>query len=171
MSRSRSLPGELVMMRVLSVASTGILRVFGNSPITPQAQAGTRLLTSSGEAQVLTEEWDDMILESVGDRTGVRAGVDLKTVCHSVAIEDVVQLRGIKPQSILIAHVYRDGAVFLEISDVLIDKSQRRVGREFRYYLRLGNAVPGWEVEVERRVLWIGRPSRCCRILGGREAG
>jgi len=66
-----------------------------------------------------------MILESVGDSTGVRAGVDLKTVCDSVAIEDIVQLRGIEPQSVLIAHVYRDGGVLLEIPDVLIDKSQR----------------------------------------------
>ena len=44
------------------------------------------------EAEILTEERQHMILESIGDCAGVRAGVDLKAVCDSIVIEDIVQL-------------------------------------------------------------------------------
>ena len=90
----------------------------------------------------------------------MRAGVNLKAVRDSIVIEDVVQLGGVEAQSVLIAHVHRDGAILLQISDVLIDESQRRVGRVFRHDLRLRNAVLGWQIEIERRILRIGRPRR-----------
>ena len=48
------------------------------------------------EAEILAEERQDVILESVRDRAGVRARVNLKTVCDSVIIEEIVQLSGIK---------------------------------------------------------------------------
>jgi hypothetical protein len=66
-----------------------------------------------------------MILESVRDRADVRAGGNFKTVCDSVIIEEIMQLGGIKSQPILIAHIHRDSAALLEITDVLIDKGAR----------------------------------------------
>src|SRR3954464_13850159 len=77
------------------------------------------------EAEILTEERQDMVLESIGDCAGVRAGIDLKGVCDPIVIEDIVQRDGIEPQSVLIADVHRDGAVLLEIADVLIDAERR----------------------------------------------
>jgi hypothetical protein len=66
-----------------------------------------------------------MVLESICDRTGVRAGVDFKTICDAVVIENRVQLGGIESQAILIAYVHSDGAVPLQIADILIYKGQR----------------------------------------------
>ena len=65
-----------------------------------------------------------MVLESIRNRAGVGAGVDFKAVCDAVVIESSVQLDSIEPQSILIPHVHSDGAVLLEISDVLIDECE-----------------------------------------------
>ena len=124
-----------------------------------------------GEAKVLAEERQYMVLKAIGDCTDMRAGVDLKAVCDSVVVEDVVQLGRVKAQAILIAHIHRDSPILLEIPDVLIDERERRIGREFRHDLRLRNAVLRRQVEVERRVLWIGRPCRCGCILRGAEAG
>jgi hypothetical protein len=50
----------------------------------------SRLLAIRGKAEVLVEERQDMILESVGDGAGVRAGVDLEAVRNPVVIQDVV---------------------------------------------------------------------------------
>ena len=84
------------------------------------------------EAEILTEERQDMVLESIGDCAGVCAGIDLKGVCNPIVIEDIVQPDGIEAQTVLVADVHSDGAVLLEIARVLIDKGQRRVCREFR---------------------------------------
>ena len=65
-----------------------------------------------------------MVLESIRDRAGVRAGVDFKTVCDAVVVENRVQLGGIESQSILIANVHRNGTVLLQIATVLIDKGE-----------------------------------------------
>ena len=54
-----------------------------------------------------------MILKSVSHRTGVRAGVDLKAVCDSIFIEDIVKLTGVDAQTVLVAHVDGNGAVLL----------------------------------------------------------
>ena len=99
-----------------------------------------------------------MVLESIGYRTGMRAGVDLKAVCNSVVIQDLVQLDRVEAQSILIADVDRDGAVLLQVSDVLVDEDKRGVGGELGDDLRLGNAVLRGKVEVQRGILRIRRP-------------
>ena len=83
------------------------------------------LLTTCLEAEILAEERQHMVLETICNGADVRAGVDLKAVCDSVVIEDGVQLGGIESQSILVAHVHSDGAILLQIADVLIDEGQR----------------------------------------------
>src|ERR1035441_1539708 len=60
------------------------------------------------EAEILAEKRHHVILESIRNRAGVRAGVDFKTVCDAVVIENRVQLGGIESQSVLIAYVYCD---------------------------------------------------------------
>src|ERR1022692_2852573 len=84
------------------------------------------------EAEILAEEWQHVVLESIGDCTDMRAGVNLKAVRDPIVIEDGVQLGSIESQSVLIAHIHRDGAVLLEIADVLIDECKRGVRRVFR---------------------------------------
>src|ERR1039458_5283623 len=81
------------------------------------------------EAEILAEEWQHVVLESIGDCADMRAGANLKAVGDSVVIEDGVQFHGIESQPVLIADIHRDGAVLLEIADVLIDKGVRCVGR------------------------------------------
>ncbi len=73
-----------------------------------------------------------MLLETNGNVAGVGPGVDLERVRNAVLIEDVVQLPGVDAQSILIAHVDRDGSIPLQLKDVLVDERQRRVGGPFR---------------------------------------
>ncbi len=63
-----------------------------------------------------------MVLKSIGDHADMRARVDLKAVCDS---EDGVKFHGIESQSDLIADIHRDGAILLEIADVLIDQCER----------------------------------------------
>ena len=82
-----------------------------------------------------------MVLESVSNRTGVCARVDLKAVSNSVVIQDFVQLDGVEAQAILIADVDRDRSVLLQVSNVLVNERKRAVRGELCDDLRLGNAV------------------------------
>ena len=66
-----------------------------------------------------------MVLEAIGYGAGVRAGVNFKTVRDSVVVEDIVELRGVEPQAVLIAYVHCNGAVLPQIADILVDKGQR----------------------------------------------
>ncbi len=66
-----------------------------------------------------------MVLESIGDCTDMRAGINFKCVRDSIVIEDGVQLACIDAQSVLIADVHGYGAILLEVADVLIDECQR----------------------------------------------
>ncbi len=110
-----------------------------------------------------------MVLKSVGNRAGVRAGVNLKAVRNCVVVEEVVQLDGIKAQTVLVAHVHRDSAVLLQVPDVLIDEGKRRIRCELGDDLRLRNTILCWQVEIQRRVLRIRRPRRCGRVGNGAE--
>ena len=47
------------------------------------------------KAQILTEEGQDVILETVGDFAGVGTGIDLEGVGDSILVERVVQFSGI----------------------------------------------------------------------------
>ena len=64
------------------------------------------LLAARGKAQILAEERHHVILESVGDRAGVRPRINLKAVRDSVVVHDVMQLGGVKAQAVLVAHVH-----------------------------------------------------------------
>src|ERR1017187_7463938 len=100
-----------------------------------------RLLTASLEAQVLAEEWHHVILEAIGDGARVRAVIELKGVRDAVLVEHFVQLDGIRAQSILIAYINGDGMILAQISDVLIDKRERRIGRPLGENVVLHNSV------------------------------
>ena len=99
--------------------------------------ADSCLLAARLKAKILAEERHHVILEAVGDGAGMRAGVDFKAVRDAVGVEYVVQLDGVEAQAILVADIHGDGAVLAQISDVLIDEGQRRVGRPLGENVRL----------------------------------
>jgi hypothetical protein len=65
------------------------------------------------EAKVLAEKRHNEVLEAVGNGACVRPGVNRKSVDDSVAVKNFVKLRRIEAQTILVAHVHRDGSVLL----------------------------------------------------------
>ena len=67
----------------------------------------------------------------------MRAGIDLESIWNAVTVEVVMQLLGVDAQYVLIAHVDGDGFVLLQVADVLVDKSQRSVGRPLGDYVLL----------------------------------
>ena len=75
-------------------------------------------------------------------------GVNFKVVRKAVLIEDMVELAGIDTQAVLIADIHGDGAILLQVPDVLVDKSQRRIGRIFSLYVGHRNPVPGRQIEI-----------------------
>ena len=99
-----------------------------------------------------------MILEAIGDGAGVRAVIELKGVRDAVLVEHFVQLDGIHAQSILIAYINGDGMVLAQISDVLIDERERRIGRPLGENVVLHNSVFRRQIKIQRRILWVGRP-------------
>ena len=121
------------------------------------------------EAEILAEERHHVILKTIRHGAGVRARIDLEAVGDSVFIEDVMQLAGIGAQAILVAHVHGDGTVLAEIADVLIDEGQGRIGRPLRQHIRLRHAIFRRQIEIERRILRVGRPGRRAGELGARE--
>ena len=96
-----------------------------------------------------------MILETVSDLTCVRSLVHFKTIRNSILIKNVVQLAGIDSQTILITDIDRDGAVLAQASNILIDKSERRIRRPFCENAGLDRTVLYGKIKVERRVLGI----------------
>ena len=68
----------------------GVMRLLIVSP--RWVESVSQLPTVFGKAEILAEKWQHVVLESIGHRTGVCAGVDLKAVCDSVVIQDLVQL-------------------------------------------------------------------------------
>src|ERR1017187_10427288 len=108
--------------------------------------------------KVLTKEGHYVVLDAVGHSAGMGAVIDLKGVCDAVAVEDVVQLTRVDPQAVLVAHIHGDGAILAQIADVLVNEGERRIGGPFGDHIRLGHAVLGGKVEIERRILRIGRP-------------
>ena len=59
------------------------------------------------KAEILAEEWQHVVLESIGDCAGVRTRVNFKAVSDSVVIEDGVQFYGIESQPVLIAYIHK----------------------------------------------------------------
>ncbi len=110
-----------------------------------------------------------MVLEAIGHLARVSARVDLEAVRDPVRVEGLVELAGIDPQAVLIAHVHRDRAVLPEVADVLIDEGERRVRGPLREDVRLRRAILRRQVEVERRILRVGRPCRRRGQLRSRE--
>lgn len=83
------------------------------------------LLAVSLKTEILTEKWQHVILESIGDGADMRAGIDFEAVRDAVVVKDSVEFASVDAQAILIADVNRDSAVLFEIADVLIDKGKR----------------------------------------------
>ena len=71
-----------------------------------------------------------------------------------------MQLGGVGPQAVLVAHVHRDRAVPPEVADVLIHEGERRVRGPLGEDVRLRCAILRRQVEIERRILRVGRPRR-----------
>jgi len=111
------------------------------------------------------------LLEAIGDIARVGAGIDLEAVRDAVPIEHLVQLAGVEPEAVLVAHVHRDAVVHAEIADVLVHEGERRIGRPLRQHVRPGGAILRGQVEIERRVLRVGGPGGRRGQLGAREEG
>src|SRR6185437_12525107 len=77
--------------------------------------------------KIPAEKRHHVVLKPVRHRAGVRAGINLEGVRDAVLVEHIMQLRGVRSQPVLIAHVDPDGFVLPQISDVLIDERQRRI--------------------------------------------
>jgi hypothetical protein len=58
-----------------------------------------------GGAEIFAEEWEDVILEAVGDGAGVGAVINLEAVGDAVGVEDFVELRHVEAEAVLIADV------------------------------------------------------------------
>lgn len=64
------------------------------------------LLACLSEAEIFTEERQDVVLETVSHCAGMRAGVELERVRETVLIKDVVKPDGIEAEAILIANIH-----------------------------------------------------------------
>ncbi len=78
-----------------------------------------------------------MILETVCHLTGMRSRIDLKAVCDSVLIKNVMQLGGIDAQAVLVAYIDRDAVVSVQLINVLVDEREWCVCRPLREDIRL----------------------------------
>jgi hypothetical protein len=47
-----------------------------------------------------------VILETVGDAAGMGAGIDLECVGDAVRVQDVMQLAGVNPETILVTDIH-----------------------------------------------------------------
>ena len=84
----------------------------------------------------------------------------------AVGLQHVVQRAdGAGNRIVHVAGIGGDGAQASQVAEILIDHRQRCVGRPLRGDQRLELAVPGWQVEEERRVLRVRRPCRRRREL------
>ena len=52
-----------------------------------------------------------MILEAVGNGAGMGAGIDFEGVRDAIRIQDVMQLAGVNPQTVLVAYIHSNGAI------------------------------------------------------------
>ncbi len=77
-----------------------------------------------------------------------------------------MQLARVDAKAVLVTDVDRDGAILPQISNVLIDESQRGIGCPFGENVGLGYAILKRQVEIQRRILRIGRPRCCAGKLG-----
>src|SRR5512146_2418594 len=118
------------------------------------------LLTGGFEAKILAEKRHYVILETISHSARVRALVNLKAVRNSIRIQNVVKFGGVGLQTILVAHVNRNCSILAQVSDVLINESQRRIGRELGDNVGLGFAILDRQIEIKRWILWIGCPGR-----------
>ena len=90
------------------------------------------MLSASGrwrEASVFAEERRDEVLEAIRNDAGMRAGVDGEVVDNADVVKQFMQSGRIEAQSILVAHVLRDGALILQIADVMAYEGSRRSRR------------------------------------------
>ena len=143
---------------------------YGFSLNTKVIQTRELLLATFLKTEILTEKRQHMILETIGHFARMRAGINFERACDSILIKDIVQFARIHPQAVLVANIERNGAILVQISDVLIDEGQRRIRRPFCENIRLGLAVFRWQVKIKRWILRIRRPCRCRgKLRAGKE--
>src|SRR5271165_6358483 len=131
--------------------------IYSRKPSTVLARLSpeNRLVASGLKTEVLTKERQYMVLEAIGYSTGVSTGIDLEAVYDSIVIQYVMELRCVHSQPILIADVHGDAAILLQIPNVLIHESQRRVRRPLSEDVRLRRTIFHRQVKIQRRVLRI----------------
>src|SRR5215469_286277 len=88
------------------------------------------------------------------------ARIYFKGVADSVLVERIMQLARIHSQAVLISNIDGDRTILPKVSNVLIYRGKRGIGRPFGENVELRLAVLRRQVEEERRVFRIGRPSR-----------
>src|SRR5581483_7443307 len=110
------------------------------------------------ERQVGGEEWQDFRADALGDAVGVVAVIDLEAVPDAIGRQSFAELLIRFREAVFIADVHADGVQLAELGYVLVNHSERCIrhppGDDFG--LRL--AILDRQVEVERRILGIGRP-------------
>src|SRR5690606_27304721 len=107
---------------------------------------------------MLGEERQDHVGEALADPVGVVAVVDFPLVLDAEFLEFFVDQRVVAYQAILVAHIEADGVEALESSDMAGDHGQRRIVRPFRHHQRVDLAILDRPVDVERRIVRVGRP-------------
>src|SRR4051794_31262549 len=86
------------------------------------------MVAASGlEAEILAEKRHNMILKTIGHRTGMGSLIDLEAVLQTVFIEYGVELGGVDIKAVLVANVHGDALISPQIADILIDKRQGSV--------------------------------------------
>jgi len=81
------------------------------------------LSANRSETKILAEKWDNVVLEPIGHPTRVSARIYFEDVGDSVVVERIMQLAGVRSQTVLISNIDRDRTILPNISDVLINKS------------------------------------------------
>lgn len=118
------------------------------------------------ERKRAAEERHYMILKTHGDVARVGAGIDLEVVRDRITGQYIVQLAGVGLEPVLIPDVDRDPAVLPQVRYVLIDEGQWCIRRPSGEDGLLVGAKR--QVEIQRRVVRIGRPCRRGRELGAK---
>ena len=62
-----------------------------------------------------------MVLKPVGDRTGARTMINLKSVGDTVIVKNVVKFPGVGFERVVVADIDGDGAILAQVVDVSIE--------------------------------------------------
>src|SRR5690606_27200003 len=133
---------------------------------TPERLVARSPVAHRVETKVVTEKLQHVVLEAITELVRVIAIVFLKRALDSPFIEPLMQLCRIDAQAVAIAHVERDRAISLQVTDVLIHECERCIRGPLGQHFCPGLLVAYRKIDVERWLGWIRRP---CRGRGQRR--